>query len=69
VLARVRTWRGSFPGKHSIDVMDILRWPGVVREEQIDSESLRNHARALFADAAVQTSSQRARARACGCAN
>jgi uncharacterized protein (TIGR00255 family) len=53
VLARVRDVARQLPAQHSIDVMEILRWPGVVRDEQIDSDSLHETTLRLF-DATVQ---------------
>ena len=53
VLARVKDVARQLPPQHSIDVMEILRWPGVVRDEQVDSDSLYETTRRLF-DVTVQ---------------
>jgi uncharacterized protein YicC (UPF0701 family) len=36
----VREIAAAAPGKPTVDVMDILRWPGIVREDEADTESL-----------------------------
>jgi uncharacterized protein (TIGR00255 family) len=48
VLARVREVAAALPGNHTVNVMDVLRWPGVVREENTGSEEVVAAARALF---------------------
>jgi uncharacterized protein (TIGR00255 family) len=50
LLIRVREISVAAPGKPTVDVMDILRWPGIVREDQTDTESLQAAVRALFAE-------------------
>lgn len=52
VLAAVRDVARQLPAQHSVDVMEVLRWPGVVRDDPIDSDSLFEAARRLF-DATV----------------
>jgi uncharacterized protein (TIGR00255 family) len=61
LLTRVREITVATPGKPTVDVMDILRWPGIVREDETDTESLQAAARALFADTLRELSESRAR--------
>jgi uncharacterized protein (TIGR00255 family) len=50
VLTRVREVAAALPGNHTVNVMDVLRWPGVVREDNTGSEEVVAAARALFAE-------------------
>jgi uncharacterized protein (TIGR00255 family) len=52
VLEAVHDVARQLPAQHSVDVMEVLRWPGVVRDDPIDSDSLFEAARRLF-DATV----------------
>jgi uncharacterized protein (TIGR00255 family) len=61
LLIRVREISVAAPGKPTVDVMDILRWPGIVREDQTDAESLQAAARALFAETLQDLVDTRAR--------
>ena len=61
LLARVREISVATPGKPTVDVMEILRWPGIVREDETDTESLHAAARALFADTLKELAGSRAR--------
>jgi uncharacterized protein (TIGR00255 family) len=61
LLTRVREITVATPGKPTVDVMDILRWPGIVREDETDTESLQAAARALFADTLRELADSRAR--------
>jgi uncharacterized protein (TIGR00255 family) len=61
LLTRVREIAVAAPGKPTVDVMDILRWPGIVREDEADGESLQAAARALFGDTLRELSECRAR--------
>jgi uncharacterized protein (TIGR00255 family) len=61
LLIRVREISVAAPGKPTVDVMDILRWPGIVREDQTDTESLQAAVRALFADTLQDLVDTRAR--------
>ncbi len=61
LLVRVREIAVAAPGKPTVDVMDILRWPGIVREDQTDTESLQAAVRALFADTLTDLVDTRAR--------
>jgi uncharacterized protein (TIGR00255 family) len=48
VLARSRQIAGQLPGQGQINVLELLRWPGVLREEQADLDALHAAVRALF---------------------
>ncbi len=61
VLERVREISRQLPGQHTIDVMEVLAWPGVVRDEQVDSDSLFNAARRLFDATLADLAAARAR--------
>jgi len=61
LLIRVREISVAAPGKPTVDVMDILRWPGIVREDQTDTESLQAAVRALFAETLQDLVDTRAR--------
>jgi uncharacterized protein (TIGR00255 family) len=61
LLVRVREISVAAPGKPTVDVMDILRWPGIVREDQADAESLQAAVRALFAETLQDLVDTRAR--------
>jgi uncharacterized protein (TIGR00255 family) len=61
LLIRVREIAVAAPGKPTVDVMDILRWPGIVREDQADAESLQAAVRSVFADTLQDLVDTRAR--------
>lgn len=50
LLARVREVAAALPEGRSIDAVDLLRWPGVIREERADIESLTAMLHTLFAE-------------------
>jgi len=49
VLVRSKELAQSLAGQGHINVLELLRWPGVLRDEQPDTEVLGNAVRALFA--------------------
>jgi uncharacterized protein (TIGR00255 family) len=61
VLARVREVAAALPGNHTVNVMDVLRWPGVVREENTGSEEVVAAARALFTETVADLVAARGR--------
>lgn len=61
LLARVREVAGALPEGSRIDVVDLLRWPGVIREESTDVENLTAALRALFAETLRELGAARAR--------
>ena len=40
LLAQVRDVAAALPEQHTVDALDVLRWPGVIREAEIDADSL-----------------------------
>ena len=48
LLARSAELARTLPGQGRINVLELLRWPGVLRDEQADPETLFNAVRALF---------------------
>ncbi|MFO1426926.1 MAG: YicC/YloC family endoribonuclease [Steroidobacteraceae bacterium] len=50
LLARVREVSAAAPGTPVVDVVELLRWPGVVREDTGDDERLQAACRVLFAE-------------------
>jgi uncharacterized protein (TIGR00255 family) len=48
LLTTVRDISRTLPGNHTVNVLDVLRWPGVLRDERDDSEDLLKTAHALF---------------------
>jgi uncharacterized protein (TIGR00255 family) len=61
VLEAVRDVAQQLPAQHSVDVMEVLRWPGVVRDDPIDSDSLFEAARQLFDATVAELAAARAR--------
>src|SRR5262245_40891385 len=60
-LARVRELSTALPGSHTVNLMDVLRWPGVMREESGGSEEVVVAARKLFGETVADLSAARAR--------
>jgi len=48
LIARVRDVASALPERHSVNVLDILRWPGVLREDSGQGDELLVAARTLF---------------------
>ena len=62
VLTRVREVASSLPdANRTVNVLDILRWPGVVRDDSSAGEELLVAARALFSQTVTELASARAR--------
>jgi uncharacterized protein (TIGR00255 family) len=62
VLTRVREVALSLPDSNStVNVLDVLRWPGVVRDDSSAGEELLVAARALFSQTVTELASARAR--------
>jgi uncharacterized protein (TIGR00255 family) len=61
VLEAVRDVAQQLPAQHSVDVMEVLRWPGVVRDDPIDADSLFEAARQLFDATVAELAAARAR--------
>jgi len=61
VVARVSELATVFPNHHTVNLMDVLRWPGVVREDSAGGEELLGGARKLFIEAVADMVATRAR--------
>ncbi len=61
VLIRVRELAAALPERHTVNLMDVLRWPGVVREEIAGGDELLGAARQLFSDAVADLVAARSR--------
>ncbi|MBS0579370.1 MAG: YicC family protein [Proteobacteria bacterium] len=61
VLAAVRVVARSLPNSGAPSALDVLRWPGVLREEAAGGEELLSAAHALFAATLEELSAARAR--------
>ena len=60
VVTRVKELAAALPG-HTVNVMDVLKWPGVVREDNTGSEEVVAAARKLFTETVTDLSEARAR--------
>lgn len=60
VLRRVRELAAVLPN-HTVNLMDVLRWPGVVREDNSGSEEVVAAAKALFAETVTDLAAARSR--------
>ena len=61
VLARVRELSAALPEQHTVNLVDILRWPGVVREDTVVGDELPIATRELFAEAVADLIATRSR--------
>jgi uncharacterized protein (TIGR00255 family) len=61
LLARLQELEAALPGRAQIDLIELLRWPGIVREESADAEGLLQAVRELFAQTLQELSGARAR--------
>ena len=61
VLGRVRELASVLPGNHTVNLVDVLRWPGVVREDNTGSEEVVATARKVFIETVADLGAARAR--------
>lgn len=61
VLSRAKEIATLAPGASSLNVLDVLRWPGVLREQQADAEGLAAACRTLFERGLAELVAMRAR--------
>ena len=61
LLARTRQLAKQLPEQGRINILDLLRWPGVLREEQLDGEALQAAVRELFDSTLASLSAARSR--------
>ncbi|MBV6416211.1 MAG: hypothetical protein CMLOHMNK_00742 [Steroidobacteraceae bacterium] len=60
LVTRVREVAAALPAP-SVDALEVLRWPGVIREAEVDAEGLREAMQALFTATARDLVAARAR--------
>ncbi len=48
LVARVKDIAAALPEPHTIDALEVLRWPGVIREAELDAEGLKGALRTVF---------------------
>ena len=61
LLTSVRDIARTLPGNHTVNVLDVLRWPGVLRDETADTEELVAAAHAVFGSTVEELVAARAR--------
>ncbi|MBV9695887.1 MAG: YicC family protein [Gammaproteobacteria bacterium] len=61
VLKAINVLRDALPEPPLVDALDLLRWPGVVREEGTGTEALQQEAEKVFAATLTELSAARAR--------
>lgn len=61
VLSRIRELAAALPGDHTVNLMDVLRWPGVVRDSSASGEALLAAVRQVFASAVTDLVAARTR--------
>jgi uncharacterized protein (TIGR00255 family) len=61
LLDRVREVASELPKHHTIDVIEVLRWPGVIKDADVGTEELLTAARKLVQEALKDLASARGR--------
>jgi uncharacterized protein (TIGR00255 family) len=61
LLARVNELAAVIPGRSQVDLIELLRFPGILREDAVDSEILMQSVRALFGEALAELARARVR--------
>jgi len=61
LLTSVRDIARTLPGNHTVNVLDVLRWPGVLRDESDDTGELLTAVQALFGSTVEDLAAARAR--------
>ncbi|HEY4973809.1 MAG TPA: YicC/YloC family endoribonuclease, partial [Steroidobacteraceae bacterium] len=61
LLARVNELAAAVPGNSQVDLIDLLRFPGILREDSVDTETLMQSVRSLFAETLTELARARAR--------
>src|SRR5215472_16427017 len=61
LLATVRDLYRTLPGNPSVNVLDVLRWPGVLRDESDESDEMHKAVRAVFGSTLSDLVAARAR--------
>jgi len=61
LLARVRELAAAFPAEHTVNLLDVLRWPGIIRDNSTAGEELQGVAKALVGETLVELVAARTR--------
>ena len=61
LLARVRELAAALPEHAQVDLLELLRFPGILRQDSADSETLLQAVRKLFGDCVAELARARAR--------
>jgi uncharacterized protein (TIGR00255 family) len=61
LLARVNELAAAIPGRSQVDLVELLRFPGILREDAVDAELLMQSVRALFGEALAELARARVR--------
>ena len=59
--ARINELANAFPTQHSVNLLDVLRWPGIIRDNSVAGEELQMAARALAVETIADLVAARAR--------
>jgi uncharacterized protein (TIGR00255 family) len=54
LLARVNELAAAIPGRSQVDLIDLLRFPGILREDALDTDTLMQNVRSVFAEALAE---------------
>jgi uncharacterized protein (TIGR00255 family) len=61
LLARVNELAAAIPGRSQVDLIDLLRFPGILREDSTDTETLMQTVRSLFGETLTELARARVR--------
>ncbi|MFI4866258.1 MAG: YicC/YloC family endoribonuclease [Steroidobacterales bacterium] len=61
LLARVNELAAAIPGRSQVDLIDLLRFPGILREDASDPETLMQNVRSVFTEALAELARARVR--------
>src|ERR1700676_5518945 len=61
LLARVNELAAVIPGRSQVDLIELLRFPGILREDNTDAETLIHSVRTLFGETLAELARARAR--------
>jgi uncharacterized protein (TIGR00255 family) len=61
LLVRVRELAGVFPAAHTVNLLDVLRWPGIIRDSSSAGEELQGVAKALVGETLTELVAARTR--------
>jgi uncharacterized protein (TIGR00255 family) len=61
LLARVSELAAAVPGNSQVDLVDLLRFPGILREDSVDTDTLMQSVRSLFGETLTELARARSR--------